>query len=254
MPPSTIQHEIERIALEGIAPMYVQPILRADGSLHGVEALLRVPGYGPLQVLAHADRLSRLPELEFAVLTACVRIAAKRPDLGVVHINSSWKTLTEPGIATHLNALVSAAAIDPKRLSIELSEREFIAESEKAVAALKALKAVGVCFAIDDFGVGYNHLSTVTAIPIQCLKIDQSIVHAVTRGETAEQQERARRLVIGSQMLANSLDATFVIEGIEGTDERDLMVDLDCAGQGFFLGYPVPVEELILPGRLRSVA
>ncbi len=157
-------------------------------------------------------------------------------------------------MATHLNSLVDASGIDPARLTIELSERERINDRHSAAKALRSLKKIGVCFAIDDFGVGFNHLSTVNSIPIHCLKIDQSIVHAVTRGETEEERERAKRLVLGTKLLATSLSAELVLEGIEGPDEKTLMADLECAGQGFFLGRPVPIEKLILPGKLRSVA
>ena len=54
--------------------------------------------------------------------------------------------------------------------------------ADSTVAALKALKDVGVRLSVDDFGVGSSSLSHLAQFPIDSLKVDQSLV-----------QERASR-------------------------------------------------------------
>lgn len=254
MPQSTSRQHVESIAREGVAPLHLQPILKADGALYGVEALLRVPKHCPVKVLSASDVFGMRSEVEMAVLASCIKIAEAIPGLGAVHVNVSWKTLIDPKIGASLDAMFSASGLHPSRLIVELSEREKIADQNRASKALQALSRMGVCFAIDDFGVGFNHLSTITSIPIRTLKVDRSIVHAVTRAATPDERERAKRLLLGTKMLSTSLSADFVMEGIEGTDECGLMADLGCAGQGYYLGCPQPVAEMTSLLKIRSAA
>lgn len=251
---SSMQTSIDRIAKEGLAPVHVQQIVFADGDVHGVEVLLRVPGYSPIQALSFAETQGMLSEVELAVIASSARIASLRPDMGIIHMNVTWKTLVQPGITDRISKTLDAYGVNPEHLSIELSEREMIDDHDMAKKALRSLKNRGFRFAIDDFGVGYNHLSIVSSIPIHCLKIDQSIVNSATSQGEEEDRRRSMDIIQGTKLLADSLAATFVIEGIENPEGCAVMTGLDCAGQGYFFGRPMHVDDLNLRGRPRRAA
>jgi EAL domain-containing protein (putative c-di-GMP-specific phosphodiesterase class I) len=54
----------------------------------------------------------------------------------------------------------------PRNLEPELTETVLMEDAESAMQTLRALKAIGVQPAIDDFGVGYSSFSYFTKIPI----------------------------------------------------------------------------------------
>ena len=59
-------------------------------------------------------------------------------------------------------------------------------------------------------------------------------------------QERARIVIRALNDTARKAGMRLVAEGIETTDEQDLLVSLGCViGQGFFYGRPMRISELL---------
>jgi EAL domain-containing protein (putative c-di-GMP-specific phosphodiesterase class I) len=104
---------------------------------------------------------------------------------------------------------------------------------------LKRLKALGVCIAIDDFGVGYASLGYLERFPIDTLKIDRSLVDGVAA------EARKQRVVATVMALADTLGLTVVAEGIEVPEDAQELMALGCKyGQGFL--YARPTEGPVL--------
>jgi len=102
---------------------------------------------------------------------------------------------------------------------------------------LSALRDLGTRIAIDDFGTGFGQLSYVRQFAFDEIKIDRSFIADVV------DDARARAIVTNILSLANALDAEVVAEGIERTDQRDMLIDLGCDfGQGYLLGAPGPMR------------
>ena len=93
--------------------------------------------------------------------------------------------------------------------------------------------------AIDDFGIGYSTLSYLALLPIDIVKIDRSFVIAL---QHAGPEEAIASAIIA---LAKRLDLLTIGEGIETAAQLDQLTALGCdLGQGFYLGRPVPNEDL----------
>ena len=112
---------------------------------------------------------------------------------------------------------------------------------------LEALKALGVRLAIDDFGTGYASLSYLKRLPVDCLKIDRSLVKGV--GYETEDSAIIRAVV----SLAHSLGITVTAEGIETQDQLTQLREVGCdQGQGYLFARPVSADRV--PELLASLA
>ena len=96
-----------------------------------------------------------------------------------------------------------------------------------------------VQLAMDDFGTGQSSLSSLSRLPLDILKIDQSFVARL------DQDAEGRAIVYAIISLATALGVRVTGEGIETASQLSTLIELDCNhGQGFLLGRPVPADEL----------
>ena len=64
----------------------------------------------------------------------------------------------------------------PQRLVLEVTEHAVATDLDELVRRLRALRMTGVRIALDDFGAGYSSLGQLRQLPVDILKIDQSLV------------------------------------------------------------------------------
>ena len=128
---------------------------------------------------------------------------------------------------------------EPRRLQLEISEAVLMRDDPRMFDRLDALKAIGVRLAIDDFGTGYASLSYLKRLPVDCLKIDRSLV----KGVGYETEDTAIiRAVTG---LAHSLGITVTAEGIETREQLVQLRAVGCdQGQGYFFARPVSADRI----------
>jgi diguanylate cyclase (GGDEF)-like protein len=122
-------------------------------------------------------------------------------------------------------------------LELEITEGMVMEDVEYSIAALRAIRAIGVTVAIDDFGTGFSSLSYLSKLPLDTLKIDRSFV--------ADLSEAPERLAQVSAIinLAHSMNLNVVAEGVETEDQLGLLRMLGCDEmQGFLFSRPLPCE------------
>jgi EAL domain-containing protein (putative c-di-GMP-specific phosphodiesterase class I) len=127
--------------------------------------------------------------------------------------------------------------MDPRRLTLEVTEGSVMENADTAVRTLHELKAMGIGISIDDFGTGYSSLSYLKRFPIDSLKIDQSFVRDITTD--------ADDAAITSAVIAmgHSLRLNIVAEGVETQDQLAFLRERRChAAQGYLFGRPVAGE------------
>ena len=100
------------------------------------------------------------------------------------------------------------------------------------------LNAIGVSFALDDFGAGYAALSYLSKYPFRVLKLDRSLITAIG------QESRALTVVAGIVEIAHRLGMTVVAEGVETEIQAALLVAAGCeAAQGYLFARPGPLPK-----------
>ncbi|MEM6493181.1 MAG: bifunctional diguanylate cyclase/phosphodiesterase [Pseudomonadota bacterium] len=125
-------------------------------------------------------------------------------------------------------------------LQIEVTEDAAMREPELTMASLNKLHELGVTLAVDDFGVGYSNLVSLTRLPLSRLKVDRSLLLAL------DKQPAAFVLMQTVINLANSLGFHSVVEGIETDNQLQMIQSMGADfAQGFLLSRPVSLQQLM---------
>jgi diguanylate cyclase (GGDEF)-like protein/PAS domain S-box-containing protein len=231
--------------------LHYQPIMWLDGQqIVGVEALVRwrrpdgtlVP---PAEFVPVAEETGLIrPVGRWVLHQACRQLARWRSELpqaaGLsMSVNVSARQLQDASIVEDVESALQETGLDPGSLILELTESAVIENFEGASATLQKLRWMSVQLAMDDFGTGYSSLSSLSRLPLDILKIDQSFVARL------DQDAEGRAIVYAITSLAAALGVRVTGEGIETASQLSALVELDCKhGQGFLLGRPAPAEEL----------
>ena len=241
-----------RVALaDGHLRVAYQPQVElVTGQMTGLEALARWhhPERGVIaagEFIRVAEDTGMIHELGRWVLNqACrdfaawIEMDAIGPDVQMA-VNLSPRQLVRGEVVDAAAAALAETGIDPSRLCLEVTEGAVVSHAARAGSVLRRLKALGVCLAIDDFGVGYASLGYLERFPIDILKIDRSLVDGV--GSEA----RKKRVVATVMALAETLGLTVIAEGIELPEDAEELITLGCRlGQGYL--YARPAEGAVL--------
>jgi EAL domain-containing protein (putative c-di-GMP-specific phosphodiesterase class I) len=129
--------------------------------------------------------------------------------------------------------------VDLSGLTLEVSETVLLQLQDHASTALNRLREAGVTIALDDFGTGTSSLAWLSRIPIDEVKIDRTSITQMV------EDPRCQDLIRGFVGLFRELGLRVVAEGIETSEQRDLLVAMGCeVGQGWLFGRPVPAGKL----------
>jgi EAL domain-containing protein (putative c-di-GMP-specific phosphodiesterase class I) len=157
-----------------------------------------------------------------------------------VSINLSVKDLLNKALLPYIKQLLNDYPLDPKWITLEITESAFMYDPENAILAIKALHALGLRFSVDDFGTGYSSLSYLKQIPINELKIDQSFTRDIAK------IDKVARLVHATVLLGHSLDMKVVAEGIEDQETFDILKEFGCdLGQGYLFSQPISSKDFL---------
>ncbi len=119
------------------------------------------------------------------------------------------------------------------RLKLEITESVLMSDPEAMATALYEFKQRGIDLSLDDFGTGYSSLSYLHRFPLDVLKIDRSFVSRMLRSP------EALRLVRSIIELSHDLGLEVVAEGVEASEESDLLRQLGCdSAQGYYYSRP----------------
>src|SRR4029079_8386621 len=128
-------------------------------------------------------------------------------------VNLSPRELWSAQLPERILGKLKAAHVDPKSVTVEVTESTAMADPERTQRILNELHAWGLTIALDDFGTGYSSLSRLKPLPVDVLKIDRSFVRHVD-----EDRDNAS-MVAAMVELARNLGMTPLAEGIETPGE-----------------------------------
>lgn len=179
---------------------------------------------------------------EYALRTACAQAetwkALHHPPMRI-SVNLSPRSLSKPGLADTLEQLFEEFQIGPEWIELEVAECA-LQGGEAFIDELHALKALGITLAIDNFGTGHCCLASLKALPVDRLKIDQSLI---AQAPFNSQDAAIVRAIIA---LGHSLGLTVIAEGVETQAQRDFLLREHCDDiQGYFYHRPMSSAQML---------
>jgi len=220
-----------------------QPQVDAQGRVLAAEALLRwrpagQADVGPATFIPVAEEAGLILSIGLWVLdTALAHLRAWQDNSAMRHlqvaVNVSACQFDQPEFVAQVTHRLHRSGADPTRLKLEITE-SMVLNVEQAIEKMNALRALGVRFSMDDFGTGHSSLSSLSRLPLDQLKIDQSFV---SRMGTHPTDAVIVRTTIA---MANTLGLHVIAEGVETAVQRQFLQDNGCTCyQGYLCGRPM---------------
>ncbi|HYY12000.1 MAG TPA: EAL domain-containing protein, partial [Kineosporiaceae bacterium] len=223
--------------------LHLQPIVDlTTGATVGREALIRWqhPERGllpPAWFLPVAEESGLIEDVGRWVLEEAARIAAATPALGYVAVNVSPSQVRRANLLNDVEDSLKNSGLHPSRLVIELTESVMLGSAPAGRRQLHQLERLGVRLMVDDFGTGFSALSHLRDLPVSGIKVDRTFTAGLGRDRQCD------RIVEALTGLARGLGVDIVAEGVETTEQRDVLAGFGCAhAQGYLFGRPEPVD------------
>ncbi|PLW74807.1 bifunctional diguanylate cyclase/phosphodiesterase [Cohaesibacter celericrescens] len=230
----------------------VQKSLSQNLEILGFEALLRWqhPKLGPISpeiFIPVAEENGLIFSLgEWVLRSACVDAVTWDPHLKIA-VNVSAVQLMDPNLPHLVHTVLVETGLSPNRLELELTETALMKDRMQSLHIMRQIRSLGVGIALDDFGTGYSSLEILHAFSFDKIKIDKSFVHDI------EDDRKSLAIVRAVLALGKSLDIPVLAEGIETHNQVSILRAEGCdEGQGFLLGRPSSLKELIWQDNLKS--
>jgi len=229
---------------------YFQPIIKLENeALQGFEALARWQSKKrgfvfPDEFIPLAEETNLVQAIDLQIVkAACQQLkhwqdTLMRHDL-YVSCNLFCSQFFNTTLPDDIEQILIETGLKPEHLRVELTERALLENTDIVLTNMKALKELGVKILLDDFGTGYSSLSYLHRFPIDVLKIDRSFINNV------REHENNKAIIKTIIDLASNLNMATVGEGIEHSEDAQLLHKMDCLyGQGFYYAKPMPANEM----------
>jgi EAL domain-containing protein (putative c-di-GMP-specific phosphodiesterase class I) len=237
--------EVRRILRDRSIRTLFQPIVRLPWrKILGFEALSRGPEGSYLEtadnLFGFTERAGMLGEVEMLCVDRALANAKKLPEGAILFLNLSMLGLEyieseEPG----LTGRVKEAGRSPMECVLEITERTYAESADRLRERVAELRKNGFRIAIDDMGTGYSALHVLAELQPEFIKLDKMLVRDLP------DEPIKRNLVSAITTFAKDSRSVVIAEGVETEDEVEVLTELGVElQQGYFFGFPEPVEKL----------
>ena len=225
----------------------LQPQLSfSTGEVSGAEALLRWnhPREGlrlPGTFIPIAEQTGIIADIGDWVAAEVASMLAEWQAQGIkrrISFNVSPRQLDRSDFLPRMRATFNDAGVPLSMVELEFTETAAMECSEAVLEEITALRGDGLSIAIDDFGTGFSNIARLRAMPLDRVKLDQSLIADI------EVSEKARVVVQAVIQLIKGVGAEVVAEAVENVAQADILRAMGCdTVQGFVFAGPMYEEE-----------
>jgi diguanylate cyclase (GGDEF)-like protein/PAS domain S-box-containing protein len=225
--------------------LHYQPVVRIDGHVMGLEALLRWrhPRLGMLlpNDFLHLARTGDLsgPLTDWVLRTAIAAAGSWHDPTLRVSVNVWATEVAEPGFADKVASLLAWAGLRASSFYLEMHESELATAVTGLTSELDQLRVMGVGLAVDDYGRGASSPASLRRLPVDTVKIDRSLVARCL-------DDPADAAIVESVAAgAHSTGRRLIATGVENREQLNWLRKVGYHGvQGHLVCEARPLEEL----------
>ena len=155
-----------------------------------------------------------------------------------IAFNVSPRQLDRADFFSRMRQTFADQGVPLSLVELEFTESAAMEVSKTVLEEIAALRADGAMIAIDDFGTGYSNLARLQAMPLDRVKLDQSLIADI------ETSEKARVVVQAVVQLIHGVGCEIVAEAVENVAQADILRAMGCQTvQGFVFAHPMFEDE-----------
>jgi diguanylate cyclase (GGDEF)-like protein len=239
----------DALAMNRLELHWQKQVHAGDGSLRGLEALIRWPNsptggtVSPAVFLPVIADAGFMPQLDSWVLETALRQSNawshQTGNMPICGINISAVSLKDPTFPMRVADALLRHNVAASSLEIEVPEDIAVADLNLVEPVLNALRAIGVRLALDDFGGGLSSIAHLVRLPVDSVKLDRSVVAGLPDGV------RERAVLKAVMGIVRSMHIPLIAEGVENEDQAAALLLEGCTiMQGFLYGRPTQAAAI----------
>ena len=196
----------------------------------------------PASFIQVAERGGLIKDLTLQLLPQLVH-ALTNPGFGTdlcVSFNVTAQDFEDDTLTEAILYAISHQNLAPASLELEITETQALEAGDCVLARIQALTRAGIGLAMDDYGIGYSSMDTLSQWPFTTIKLDQGIV-----GRMLNSKKNAT-IVRSSIRLGHELGLNVVAEGVEAVAQYDFLVEAGCSLiQGYLVSPPLALDDFV---------
>jgi len=221
-----------------------QPIVElTSGHVTGAEALVRWlhPSDGLLAAEAFLGPINStklVAVVDSWMIGQAMQQARKwigfRDAIRKVHINVAT---SDRSVITAIDTLLEAGGCDPGMLNIEMNESALLVDIDDALVFIEELRSRNLRVGIDRFGSGPSSLRLLARLPVDFVKLDQTLLLGIgNRGDT--------KAAAAAIAMADAFGWNVIAQGVSNDFQRRWLVDRGVKeAQGYGIGQPMTAVD-----------
>jgi EAL domain-containing protein (putative c-di-GMP-specific phosphodiesterase class I) len=155
-------------------------------------------------------------------------------------VNLSARQFENPELPKKIAHILNDTGVPPDWLTIEIKENIAMNNTKLTTARLIELTKLGIHISLDDFGTGYSSLNYLRRLPLENLKINQTLIRDIAADPDS-------RLIINAIVsMAHNLNLNVTAVGVEEENQLSFLRETECnEAQGYYFSKPLPAQEFV---------
>ncbi|WP_131781810.1 putative bifunctional diguanylate cyclase/phosphodiesterase [Legionella gresilensis] len=222
-----------------------QPIIDlSNEEICSLEVLLRwnhsqMGNINPKEFIPLAEENGLIIQIGEWVLKEACKQAKIWQEVGLkLAVNVSGIQISKQTFFKTLGQILRIVNLEPKYLSIELTESTLMSNQQTILETLEQLRKMEIKISIDDFGTGYSSFAYLKDFSIDKIKIDRSFI-------TNYSASNCMSIIKAIIAMGKNLNLSIVAERAETIEQLSFLKSQGCNEiQGFLFSGPVPAAEV----------